>query len=763
MILGTLFLDHITGKIENRKDAYLERIYYAHNKPVFAIEFNSPKCFLHFKLKDVLTPQQINLIKNGDVDLFTVNTHESFHDAVTAVYKEIIECDIPPSNVVFCNESARINEIVAREAKILNVDKMKSIWTRRFEYDVQRSRYDYLTQDKCCIDTLMDKHYEKKYLLLNRRWRLHRPTLVGLLHNAGYLNKGYVSMAPSDDKKGWVKFWREWDYMKSNGTLSDSLYNDLKQNEESISQLSDMYLDTTDLVTNRAALSTTVDQFYNDTYFSVVSETNYFTSDKFEHASGIFFSEKVFKCFSHKHPFVMVSVPGFLAVLREQGYKTFSPYIDETYDTIADDSERMYAIVREIERLCDLPPEQLSEFLNAMKEICEHNYNVFMAKNKFYTCFSDLDDPSEEYEKKVYRPDFLLQSEESIISEINTAIDNGAKRIIFNNQWESLQTAPPTNSFLTSQDQNTAEGLRNIQTHTFPELTKIHDMLPHFNCKARDITMISGPENYAAVYAEYIKIFGIKWHEIINIRYEPYWEKMVGQESYLETSVDQKTYEKTKKYLLYNRMPHVHRLILVALLIETGEINDGLVSLYTNLAEYYSLDDILSSCSVSHKLKERVKHIINKHDDLFPMRLTLDEHASNPVASISEEDYKAYQQTYFSVVTETNFFRRHKIFQQPKIYCSEKIYKAIRCKHPFVLIAPHNSLARLRDDGYMTFNDVINESYDSIPDDEERLLRVHQEIIRICMLSLEELAEWRKKIQHVIDHNYNVLMSRTYI
>ena len=47
----------------------------------------------------------------------------------------------------------------------------------------------------------------------------------------------------------------------------------------------------------------------------------------------------------------MYSTPQHLKRLQILGYKTFSPYIDESYDLIENNKERFYAIVNEIDRI----------------------------------------------------------------------------------------------------------------------------------------------------------------------------------------------------------------------------------------------------------------------------------------------------------------------------------------------------------------------------------------------------------------------------
>lgn len=58
------------------------------------------------------------------------------------------------------------------------------------------------------------------------------------------------------------------------------------------------------------------------------------------------------------------------------GYKTFSPYIDETYDTL-ECWERIPAIIQEIKKIQMMTPNQKIDWFCGVKEILEYNANVF--------------------------------------------------------------------------------------------------------------------------------------------------------------------------------------------------------------------------------------------------------------------------------------------------------------------------------------------------------------------------------------------------
>lgn len=109
-----------------------------------------------------------------------------------------------------------------------------------------------------------------------------------------------------------------------------------------------------------------------------------------------------------------------------------------------------------------------------------------------------------------------------------------------------------------------------------------------------------------------------------------------------------------------------------------------------------------------------------------------------------------YQNSLISVVTETNVF---------EIFNTEKIFKPMVHRHPFIVVGPYKTLENLRKMGYKTFSEFWDESYDDIKDPTERLIKV----VELC----KEISEWdeqKKKIffyKSMINttHNYELLAS----
>jgi len=68
-----------------------------------------------------------------------------------------------------------------------------------------------------------------------------------------------------------------------------------------------------------------------------------------------------------------LSGPGSLEKLHQLGFKTFSPWINETYDLEPNVYLRLEAIKQEIDRLASMSLDQLLTMHTEMLQIFEHN------------------------------------------------------------------------------------------------------------------------------------------------------------------------------------------------------------------------------------------------------------------------------------------------------------------------------------------------------------------------------------------------------
>lgn len=366
------------AKLEHRENTAAWCILNYEDIPVVYHEFRLGNAFEVFPLVNLMFPPYIMRLKQKSLFLVINNSHEAFHSVVDDIYQNlIIKQQIPASQIILVSESADIYNEVKKVAAKYNLPEIKAEWILQFEWNISIAKQNML-RDGHTVETLEDKVYTKKFVNLNRRWRPHRVALVATLKALGVLDQGHVSLAKSDDDNSWERTW--W-YVKHLCSGHTELENLLNAHEQEIMSLPPLYLDTQDLVTNKAELTNSTDYLYQETYFSVISETNFYTGEN--HESGRFLSEKTFKPIAMKHPFLMYSVPGMLEKLKEIGYKTFSPMIDESYDNELDDKERLYKIAKETQRLCNLSPTELTEYLEFCRPIVKHNFDLLINKNKF--------------------------------------------------------------------------------------------------------------------------------------------------------------------------------------------------------------------------------------------------------------------------------------------------------------------------------------------------------------------------------------------
>lgn len=234
----------------------------------------------------------------------------------------------------------------------------------------------------------------KKFISLNGRRNLTRLFMIFGLHARGLLDQGYVSLLPPQWKKSNIVSWRdavkavmeftqgtsESAIIPSNAKFIESLTVDREvkgcnpmQDIMSNRWLFDVAVDNVLDGPNHRTLQPMID----NTYFTVINETMTNTNDP------IFFTEKTFKVIQYGHPFVLCSVPGALAKLREMGYKTFHPYIDESYDLEVDDLTRYVKILEQINILCNMRDSKRIELLDNTRHIVEHNHNTLRNKTNW--------------------------------------------------------------------------------------------------------------------------------------------------------------------------------------------------------------------------------------------------------------------------------------------------------------------------------------------------------------------------------------------
>lgn len=143
------------------------------------------------------------------------------------------------------------------------------------------------------------------------------------------------------------------------------------------------------------------------------------------------------------------------------------------------------------------------------------------------------------------------------------------------------------------------------------------------------------------------------------------------------------------------------------------------------------------------------EHDIEQFDSTVTSSTDLVQYQGQQMALCRILPISVYNRTAYSLVAETGTDNRYSFF-------TEKTAKPIMARRLFVIFSGQGFLQNLRSQGFRTFDQVIDESYDLIYNEHDRWSAAFEQVQRLCDLDQSEVFE---KIAPVVEHNYNLLMN----
>ena len=122
---------------------------------------------------------------------------------------------------------------------------------------------------------------------------------------------------------------------------------------------------------------------FNNTQISVVLETEFDTE-------RIHLTEKILRAIACGHPFLLAAGPLSLQYLRDYGFKTFAPWIDETYDLEQNSLTRLNKIVSSMQKIQQLSGTERDVFLEEIRSIAQFNKRHFFSDQFQHTIQTEL-------------------------------------------------------------------------------------------------------------------------------------------------------------------------------------------------------------------------------------------------------------------------------------------------------------------------------------------------------------------------------------
>jgi len=127
-------------------------------------------------------------------------------------------------------------------------------------------------------------------------------------------------------------------------------------------------IDPTAVVTSDSS-ATYNPQDFAQTRCSIVLETVY--------DQRIHLTEKTLRPIACGHPFLILNGPGALETIRSYGFKTFQPYINESYDSEQDPGKRMNKVLAEMRRITNSSEKYQKFIWDGCAEIAAYNKQLF--------------------------------------------------------------------------------------------------------------------------------------------------------------------------------------------------------------------------------------------------------------------------------------------------------------------------------------------------------------------------------------------------
>lgn len=95
------------------------------------------------------------------------------------------------------------------------------------------------------------------------------------------------------------------------------------------------------------------------------------------------------------------------------------------------------------------------------------------------------------------------------------------------------------------------------------------------------------------------------------------------------------------------------------------------------------------------------------------------------------------------------------------MFLTEKTFKPILFKKPFIIVGQPGILYHLQQNGYKTFNTLWDESYDSTADPKARFDKITDLLLHLSQLDDTSFNILLRKTSDIVDHNFNHFMNRT--
>jgi hypothetical protein len=212
-----------------------------------------------------------------------------------------------------------------------------------------------------------------------------------------------------------------------------------------------------------------------------------------------------------------------------------------------------------------------------------------------------------------------------------------------------------------------------------------------------------------------------------------------------------------KKFVSFNGKGRPHRTYVVLRMMADGYWDKGLISLLGHESDENPSPEAVATQIVRFPQSQRLAPLIPEFLTKLPLSVDISRegsragHALKLVLPWASPDANAYDQTYFSVVLDTSFADEGTVFHTPIAYKSYMNFS------PFVYFGNAGGLRTLRELGFRSFAPFIDESYDDIVDNSQRMAAAYAQFERLVNMTDADLAYGLESVWDALEHNYEFI------
>lgn len=225
-------------------------------------------------------------------------------------------------------------------------------------------------------------------------------------------------------------------------------------------------------------------------------------------------------------------------------------------------------------------------------------------------------------------------------------------------------------------------------------------------------------------------------------------------DGYLERLLNARS--KDRVLLCLNATPRLSRILTIAALHHHQLLHRSLVSFPgTNYVKSgVSMAEVLRFVDANPGL-EHLRPWVHAVGRMQPLRV--DDFQEQGNALVEKIDRRAYERTFFSLVTESDF-------TEPGIArVTEKTVKAFCLGHPTLIIGNANSIELMRGFGFEDWSEVFDRTAESTTCPATRFMQVFAEILRQAQRIKTDPAAWLDAVREICIRNHRYAVSGEFL